>query len=107
MNKKFTQEELELIHYIFERELRPPFRRGRKLNLVTSLYYNKDDEFFGILHTDNSFLVRSDPFFNEILVKIKTIIEFDSKPIDLRSMIKPILRNWLKSQLNIEINRIL
>lgn len=100
MIKKLTTEELELIHWIFERELKPPFRWGEKTDRQC---YNLKGEPIGWLDSDNAFHLSRETFYHDINFKICEVFEPPYDGANWWYQIRPYLKSWLENLTNIEI----
>ena len=94
---------IELLYFIFERELKPPFRRGGKDDYGNYLYYNRDDGYIGVLDSYMNFYVYL-IYHENIRYKVCQAFGFSRSTWDWWSVINPHLKSWIEAKLSIEIN---
>ena len=97
---------VELLHFIFERELKPPFRKGEMDEYGDYPYYNRDGEKIGYLNFSVSYEYLTlfyDPFGYNIKDKVCQVFEFSYDAWGWGGPIMPHLKSWLEDQLNIEL----
>ena len=104
--RQFDEDELELLHFIFERELKPPFQKGKKDNFGRYSYYNRDGDCVGWLKTRTKYFMVTDSFWDNIKYKICSAFGFSYDTWDWWYAIKPNLKSWLEDQLNVKFNNI-
>ena len=104
-NKQFNGDEIELIHFIFERELKPPFTNGEKYSRDRHSYYNRDNEIIGWLSAAIKFSIRPDYFLSNIKYKICQVFEFPYDTRDWWIAIKSHIKSWMGNQLNLKLRR--
>lgn len=100
------EHDIELLHWIFERELKPPLRIGQQHINGWTDYYNRNDDIIGSMYEGHrkSFDIIKHPFLNDIKYKICQAFGFELKEsYDWWLSVKPYLKSWLEDRLNIEI----
>ena len=98
---------IELLPFIFERELKPPFSKGDKDIYDRDTYHNRNNEIIGRLNSADIFIIDPYPFWLNIKDKVCYVFGFSSKKVDWWYPIKPHLKSWMETQLNIKLNVLL
>ena len=109
--RQFDEDKIDLLHLIFERELKPPFRKGEKDDYGEYTYYNRDDKEIGWLNSEEDFSIKDfsikyDPIWTNIQDKVCQVFEFPQNTLDWWYEIRPYLNSWLENQINAEINMV-
>lgn len=101
------EEGIEILYFIFERELKPPFMKGDEDSNGSYKYYNRDGEYIGHLTSDNRFILIKDPFFASIRHKMNQIFEVPKITYISWLLIRRYIKPWMELQLNFNIIQII
>lgn len=104
MDKKFTDDQIEILNYIFEIELKPPFSKGEMNKYGVYSYYNRDGECIGQFYPMNLFKVIDTKSFEYIKFKIMTIFRIPKNY--WWELIYPHFISWLENEINVEVNHV-
>ena len=105
--RKFNEDEIDLLHFIFERELKPPFRSDVKADVYGDYwYYNRNNEWIGWLTPKKHFSIIYDPFEINITDKVRQAFGFSRNTPNCWYVTKPHLKSWLEAQINTKIRKI-
>lgn len=102
MNIKINDEQgTELLYYIFERELKPPFT-SVKITETGYHCYNSNNEIIGrySLGKKKSFRIPSRNHLVDIRLKVIEAFDYSKYNYDWIIAVKPYLRSWLSDKLN-------
>ena len=97
---------IELLNFIFERELKPPFRKGEKDEDGDYPYYNRDGEYIGYLDSIENAINVKYPFVLNIKYKVCQAFEFPYNTRDWWDAINPHLKSWIENQINLKLRRV-
>lgn len=106
MKTKITKKNLKLLHFIFERELRPPFRQCDENRSDRRYYCNTNNEIIGVLNWHHNFIITIDPFLWNLKDKLCQAFGFLPHEWDWYHEVKPHLKSWLENKLNIKFSDI-
>ena len=105
--KKLTNEEKKIPHFIFERELKPPIKRRSKGIQGYYYYENSNKEFIGRINSKNIFEIKSNPYLQDIYLKICNVLGINYNFRDWGAYdIYDHLIVWLEKELNVKIEDI-
>lgn len=98
------EQSVGLLHWIFERELKPPFRKDQQNIDKFFDYYNRNDEYIGWLHPYDIFLIHYSNF-DDIIRKVCQAFGIDStqNTEDLHDEVRSHLKLWLGDQINVKL----
>ena len=120
-DRQLDEDEIDILYFIFERELKPPFKKGEQAHKGVNQYYNRNDEEIGYLYSDQyydrdgefigqlyslrkTFSIIYDPFWINIEHKVCQVFQFSYETGEWWNAIEPHLKSWLEDQLNIKLN---
>lgn len=107
MNINIDEEDgIELLYFIFERELKPPFKRGDEVYPKNYAYFNNSNIFIGYFNYEtNNFVFSNSDCLDEVKNKVCKV--FGLNPNSRFSWWWPLkqhMKTWLQHKLNVNIN---
>ena len=94
---------IEILHFIFERELKPPFTRGNRLGHY--LYYNRDGEIIGMIPYSGFFSINVTQR-NDIGYKVRQLFGYPYNNLEWLYATIPHLKSWMENQINVKLDTI-
>ena len=100
--RQFDEDEIDILYFIFERELKPPLREGEKDKDGDYPYYNRDGEYIGYLGPTGHFAVIN-PIWTNIQYKVCQVFQFSYDNWIWWYAIHPYQKSWLENQINVKV----
>lgn len=93
---------IELLHFIFERELKPPFRKGKRDQDGHWVYYDRNGEEIGWLYSNATFSIDS-RIIDNIFYKVCDAFQTSPNTSVWWFAINSHLKLWLGDQINVNL----
>ena len=93
-DRQFNEDEVHILYHIFEREFKPPFRKGEIDIDGDYVYYDRNNQWIGLLQPNKGIFAIHYQLYNNIRYKVCQVFEFSYDTLEWWYAIRPHLKSW-------------